>query len=48
MVAEGVETAVQAEYLKRLGCHLAQGYRYGKPLPAAEFAALYGRWTPLP
>jgi diguanylate cyclase (GGDEF)-like protein len=37
-VAEGVETAEQLEQLVRLGCPLVQGYRLGKPAPAAEMA----------
>lgn len=37
LVAEGVETAAQAEYLNRQGCPLAQGYLYGKPMPQASF-----------
>ncbi|HEX5338225.1 MAG TPA: EAL domain-containing protein [Gallionella sp.] len=40
LVAEGVETMVQADYLNRHGCLLAQGYLYGKPMPQAEFEAL--------
>jgi diguanylate cyclase (GGDEF)-like protein/PAS domain S-box-containing protein len=38
-VAEGVETVPQAEYLNALGCPVAQGYLYGKPMPAEEFEA---------
>ena len=30
-VAEGVETAEEAESLKRLGVHCAQGYHFGRP-----------------
>lgn len=41
MVAEGVETAQQADALQRLGCGFAQGFYYGEPLPAERFAM---RW----
>jgi len=37
LVAEGVETGEQAACLDRLGCHIIQGYLYGRPMPAAEF-----------
>jgi EAL domain-containing protein (putative c-di-GMP-specific phosphodiesterase class I) len=40
VVAEGVETAEQAEELRRLGCGLAQGWHFGRPGPAADLAAL--------
>jgi diguanylate cyclase (GGDEF)-like protein len=43
VVAEGVETAQQLEYLRRLGCDQCQGYVFSKPLPAEEFAARYLR-----
>jgi PAS domain S-box-containing protein len=33
IVAEGVETQAQAGMLKDLGCELAQGYLYSKPVP---------------
>jgi len=47
-VAEGVETAAQAAVLRQLGCDKIQGYLYGKPMPAADFAAwLTGAETPL-
>jgi diguanylate cyclase (GGDEF)-like protein/PAS domain S-box-containing protein len=36
VVAEGVETSVQLEFLRRLGCDIVQGYYISKPLPAAE------------
>jgi len=37
-LAEGVETAAQAERLQSLWCDTAQGYHYAKPLPAEAFA----------
>lgn len=37
IVAEGVETAEQATFLKRHGCRVAQGYYYGRPLPEQAF-----------
>lgn len=36
VVAEGVETAEQRDYLVSQGCDLIQGYFYSKPLEAAE------------
>ena len=33
-VAEGVETATQAESITRLGCTYSQGYFHGRPQPA--------------
>lgn len=41
VIAEGVETAAQAALLQRINCDYAQGYFYSRPVPAAEFAALY-------
>lgn len=40
-VAEGVETVDQVDFLKEVGCDIAQGYYYAKPMPATEFASLY-------
>ncbi len=43
VIAEGVETPEQLEFLQMLGCDQYQGYHYSKPMPAAEFAALIRR-----
>jgi diguanylate cyclase (GGDEF)-like protein/PAS domain S-box-containing protein len=34
VVAEGIESAEQGEYLRSIGCEYAQGYFYARPLPA--------------
>jgi sensor c-di-GMP phosphodiesterase-like protein len=37
IIAEGIETDIQARTLKSLGTHMAQGWLYSKPLNAADF-----------
>jgi EAL domain-containing protein (putative c-di-GMP-specific phosphodiesterase class I) len=43
VVAEGVETRPQLEYLRELGCDEYQGYLFSAAVPAAEFARLLPR-----
>ena len=38
-VAEGVETMAHAELLRRLGCHVLQGYAFARPMAADDFIA---------
>ncbi|PWW44379.1 sensor domain-containing protein [Melaminivora alkalimesophila] len=40
VLAEGVETAQQLQFLREHGCDLYQGYLCSRPLPAQEFEAL--------
>jgi diguanylate cyclase (GGDEF)-like protein len=42
VVAEGVQTQAQADFLRKLKCELVQGYFYSRPLPAPELAAFVG------
>jgi diguanylate cyclase (GGDEF)-like protein len=40
VIAEGVETKAQLEFLKSLGCDIVQGYLISKPLPARDYIQL--------
>nr|MDP2192591.1 EAL domain-containing protein [Rhodoferax sp.] len=40
VIAEGVETQQQRDFLERNGCYAYQGYLFSKPVPIEEFEAL--------
>ena len=40
VIAEGVETPGQHQFLRDIGCHAFQGYLFGRPMPVAELNAL--------
>ena len=40
VVAEGVETSEQLEFLRQHGCDYIQGYYYFRPLPESEFVEM--------
>jgi diguanylate cyclase (GGDEF)-like protein len=46
VVAEGVESEAQLEYLRKRGCDECQGFLFSAPLQAAEFAARFLKHAP--
>ncbi|WP_339317253.1 EAL domain-containing protein [Paenibacillus sp. FSL R10-2734] len=40
VVAEGVETEEQIDFLKQVDCEIAQGYYFAKPMPVEEYEIL--------
>lgn len=42
LLAEGVETGEQAEFLKEIGCDLAQGYYFSRPMSRENFEEYVG------
>ena len=43
VIAEGVETPAQRDFLARSGCMAYQGYLFSKPVPLAAFEAYAGQ-----
>lgn len=41
VICEGVETVEQATFLQSIGCFMAQGYYFDKPLPVEDFDSKY-------
>lgn len=48
LVAEGVETEGQRDYLRSLGCDVLQGFLYSRPIPAERVVDFIANWTPPP
>ncbi len=48
MIAEGVETIDQGQMLLQLGCHMAQGYHFARPMPVADFIPWVKNWQAPP
>jgi diguanylate cyclase (GGDEF)-like protein len=46
VIAEGVETAAQRDFLASSGCHAYQGYFFSRPLPLTEFENLLRKSIP--
>lgn len=46
VVAEGVEIESQADFLKEIGCDMAQGFYYAKPMPIDRFTDVYVNTQP--
>jgi len=48
VTAEGVETEAQAAFLRSLSCRMAQGFLFGRPMPADEFRQRLAAAQPAP
>jgi len=41
VVAEGVETIEQSDYLRSIGCNIVQGFLYAKPCSGGEIPLVW-------
>jgi EAL domain-containing protein (putative c-di-GMP-specific phosphodiesterase class I) len=48
VIAEGIETPEQGEYLRALGCEYAQGFLYSRPLSATTILGYLEQQSPAP
>lgn len=46
VIAEGVETLEQKQFLESIGCGYVQGYYYAKPMPVSEYEKLLDKNVP--
>jgi len=46
VIAEGVETEAQRDFLRARGCHQMQGYLFSRPLPAEDITRLLEKAGP--
>jgi diguanylate cyclase (GGDEF)-like protein len=46
LIAEGVETDDEKNFIREQGCHIIQGYVYSKPVPASEAEDFFQAFVP--
>jgi len=46
VIAEGVESQKQLEFLSRRDCHMIQGFLFSRPLPESEYLELLRKQLP--